>query len=211
LWLVDISTDSDSRNFLKTTDSGSVSVDQALGGARVQHRLPAKRVVLIDDDPTFRMLVRAVLSRIDGVFLCGEAVDGASGIKEIESKQPDLVLVDWLMPGMSGLDMIRDLRQAHNFTRIILCTAHPEHQLPHNLITLGVQGYFDKGSSLAIIESALRAVLNGGIFFASVVGPEPGAYAAMEARQHGKAGLPEALAILPAAHLSPREREVARR
>lgn len=80
-------------------------------------------VLVVDDDPDVAELVRTVLS------IAGHSVqvegDGQRGIAAASALHPDLIVLDWMMPGMTGIDVCRTLRQDRSFddTRIIMLTA----------------------------------------------------------------------------------------
>lgn len=80
-------------------------------------------VLVVDDDPDVAELVRTVLS------IAGHSVqvegDGQRGIAAASALHPDLIVLDWMMPGMTGIDVCRALRQNPSFddTRIIMLTA----------------------------------------------------------------------------------------
>jgi DNA-binding NarL/FixJ family response regulator len=169
-----------------------------------------KRVLVVDDDPTFRAILRAILARFAEVGALDESGDAEGALEKITAMQPDLVVVDWLMPGLSGLDLIRAIRSRSEAkqTRILLCTAHPSQELANDLFTLRVNGYVDKNKSFAVIEAALGSVLNGGLFYASKVGPNVGG--TMTPFPSAAPRLPEAAAIAPSDRLSKRESEIAR-
>jgi len=163
--------------------------------------------LIIDDDPIQRALLRMVISRIEGAELCGESEDANAGLELTLRLQPDVVVVDWLMPGLSGLEFLHLLRAAGGAQKAVFCTGHPTGTLPLDLLRLGVQGYLDKRVSLATLEAALRTVIEGGMFFASKT---PADYTFNKGGEVvRRKALSERLAIVPANRLSAREREVA--
>jgi len=81
------------------------------------------KIVLVDDEPEILTLVRDYLSR-EG-FTVLTAINGNEGIGLIEREKPDLVLLDWMLPGMSGLEMCKRLRETSTIP-IIMLTAKSE-------------------------------------------------------------------------------------
>ncbi|MEI2716622.1 MAG: response regulator [Candidatus Nanopelagicales bacterium] len=81
------------------------------------------QILVVDDEPTVRSLVRDVLELEGHVVI--EAADGPSALEAVNDQQPDLIVLDIMMPGMSGLDVLRTLRQTRsaNDLPIILLTA----------------------------------------------------------------------------------------
>lgn len=73
--------------------------------------MEAIRVLLVEDEPSTRLLFRDCLEGMEGVEVCGEAADGAQGLALILAEAPDLVLLDLVMDGMDGLALLRALRR----------------------------------------------------------------------------------------------------
>jgi CheY-like chemotaxis protein len=69
-----------------------------------------RKILVVDDDPDVRELCRTVLTNEGYEVL--EAVDGPAGISRARQDQPDLVLLDWMMPGLDGMDTLRALKRA---------------------------------------------------------------------------------------------------
>ncbi len=81
------------------------------------------RILIAEDDPSLRSLIRVTLDT--GGFEILEAADGPSALEWVRRAHPDLVFLDWQMPGMSGLDVVRALRADSGTatTRIVMVTA----------------------------------------------------------------------------------------
>lgn len=84
------------------------------------------RVAIIDDEPLARERLAGFLAREEGVVLVGEAGDGPGGLELIRRERPDLILLDIQMPGMSGLELLRELGEKE-IPETIFVTAHSEH------------------------------------------------------------------------------------
>ena len=87
------------------------------------------KVMIVDDEPVFQELVLLVLSmdpQFDVVRIAGT---GEEALSEFESAAPDLVLLDFSMPGMDGLETARRIKQRSPDTKIAMVTAHTEHVL----------------------------------------------------------------------------------
>ena len=70
---------------------------------------PPIRVLVVEDDPSARLLLTAALSALPGLDLCGQAADGLEGLEQVRRLRPDAVLLDLIMPGMDGLSFLRAL------------------------------------------------------------------------------------------------------
>src|ERR1700736_4649143 len=84
------------------------------------------RVVIADDERPARSLLASMLRSFDDVEIVGEAKDGAEAVELIESSRPDLALLDFQMPEVDGLDVVRLLRK-RRLPMIAFVTAHDEH------------------------------------------------------------------------------------
>ena len=80
------------------------------------------RVVIADDEPDVRLLLRIQLER-EGFEIAGEAIDGRSAIATCGQAQPDVVILDLLMPGVNGFEAIPTLRRQHPNVAIVAYTA----------------------------------------------------------------------------------------
>ena len=87
------------------------------------------RTLIVDDEPIARKVLREELELISDVELIGEAADGQVALDKIGSEQPDLVLLDLEMPAMSGLDVVRRLKQSRHVPVIVIVTAYDQHAL----------------------------------------------------------------------------------
>jgi two-component system LytT family response regulator len=87
------------------------------------------KTLIVDDEPIARKVLREELELIDDVEIIGEAADGLAALEKIGSQQPDLVLLDLQMPAMSGLDVVRELKQSKHAPVIVIVTAYDQHAL----------------------------------------------------------------------------------
>jgi DNA-binding NarL/FixJ family response regulator len=157
------------------------------------------RFVLVDDTATFRELLKEALQRRFRPKELHDFADGRAALEHCLADPPDLLIVDLYLRGMDGRDIVGELRRRQLTTRVVVLTAHPEAQLPAELVALGVAGFVDKNSPLEQIDRAVQCVLEGGMFFSATVPPPLPALAAEPA-----------LPRLGADALSEREREVVR-
>lgn len=109
------------------------------------------RALLVDDEPMARDLIRADLGDIDGVTVVGEAADGQAAIDGIRALEPEVLFLDIEMPGVSGLDLVRELDRP---PLVIFVTAHP--QFAVDAFRLDVLDYLTKPVSIERLEEAVR-------------------------------------------------------
>lgn len=122
--------------------------------ARQAEGAAARRVLVVDDEPPFRYLVRQLLKDSPGLEL-SEAVDGEDGLAKIADLSPDVVLLDLQMPGRSGLDVMERLRRdgALDRTAVIVATSSP--------ITPQLKAAFDGASGFLAKHEIARDLLLG--------------------------------------------------
>ena len=114
------------------------------------------KIILVDDEPEILTLVRDYLSR-EG-FTVLTAVNGNEGMELIEQEKPDLVLLDWMLPGMSGLEMCKHLRETSTIP-IIMLTAKSE-EIDRVLgLEFGADDYIVKPFSLRELAARIKTVL----------------------------------------------------
>src|SRR5258708_10692279 len=113
------------------------------------------RVLLADDTPDVRALVRLVLESSGGFEVVAEAADGAEAIRLIESHKPDLAVIDMAMPVMSGLEAIPEMRRLHPPVRIAVLTVLPLHDLCRPAMEAGADPCLGKGSPPAQLVTPL--------------------------------------------------------
>ncbi len=87
------------------------------------------KVIIVDDESLARERLRSLLAKFPGCELVGEAGNGRTAIREIEAREPDVVLLDIRMPDMDGLQVARTLAGMRMPPAIIFTTAFPEHAL----------------------------------------------------------------------------------
>ncbi|MDP1805129.1 MAG: response regulator transcription factor, partial [Acidimicrobiales bacterium] len=114
------------------------------------------RILVVDDDATVRTLLRRMLT-IEG-YEVGEAVDGASALEKVGAWAPDLLLLDIMMPGQDGLDVLEGLRRT-SAVPVILLTAKSEEADRVLGFRFGADDYVVKPFSTAELTARIAAVL----------------------------------------------------
>jgi len=114
------------------------------------------RVLLVEDNEDDRRLVRELLET-DGIRVIGEAPDGAAGVTLALELEPDVILMDLRLPGISGLEATRQIKAALPLTQVITLTAS-EQLLAWDAAKAGVYAYLDKHRAPAMLtEVVLQA------------------------------------------------------
>ena len=100
------------------------------------------KVLIIDDQPGIRRLLAEIL--IEEGYSVITAINGIEGIAKAEEMQPQIILVDMKMPGIDGLETLRELKQRNPHEKVIMMTAYGELDLVNQARELGSVGYVTK-------------------------------------------------------------------
>lgn len=106
---------------------------------------PTVRVLVVDDQPPFRLAARTLVSRTEGFTLVAEAADGDAAVEAFEEHRPDLVLMDVNLPGRDGPSATRDIVRAHPGAVVVLASSYGPDDLPETARTCGAVAYIHKG------------------------------------------------------------------
>jgi len=127
-------------------------------GSEAITKEPARiRVVIVDDHEIVRSGLATFLRVVHDLELVGEAGTGEEGVRLCERVQPDVVLMDMVMPGMDGVAATSALRDKCPHTRVIALTSFPEEDLVQRALVAGATGYLLKNVSSTELASAIRA------------------------------------------------------
>lgn len=118
----------------------------------------------MDDHAFIRRGIRGVLSEETDWTISGEADSGKDALNLTQSLKPDVVLLDVNMPGMTGLEVARTIRETDSITKIVLLTLHDSQELIRNAFKLGVNGYLLKTDAEGELVRAVRVVLGDGVY-----------------------------------------------
>jgi DNA-binding NarL/FixJ family response regulator len=119
-----------------------------------------KCILIADDHQNVRKLIRAFLETETGFEVCGEAVDGLDALQKVASLKPDLIVLDFQMPRMNGLDTARILRQTLPAVPIILFTLHKESIPVAEVSSLGINAVLSKTDGLDLLASHAARLLS---------------------------------------------------
>ena len=119
------------------------------------------RVLIVDDHAVVRSGLSAFLLVYDDLEMVGGAANGAEAIRMCEKFQPDVILMDLVMPGMDGAATTRAIRAQHPDVQVIALTSFKEEELVQNALQAGAIGYLLKNVSADEIAGAIRAAHSG--------------------------------------------------
>ena len=116
------------------------------------------RVVIVDDEPSLRMLLRVYLEEDFSVV---EAEDGLSALERFALDKPDLVVLDLVMKGMYGLDVLSKLRELDPAARVIVLTADIQTSSRELVQSAGASAFINKPATPAAVVEMVQRVLEG--------------------------------------------------
>lgn len=119
------------------------------------------RILLVDDHDMVRRGLAVFLLAYDDLVLVGEATNGAEALEKCAELQPDVVLMDLMMPVMDGITAIRLIRERYPKTQVIALTSFSEEKLVETALQAGAIGYLFKNVSVDELAAAIRAVRVG--------------------------------------------------
>ncbi len=120
------------------------------------------RVMLVDDQNLVRKGVRSLLELSTEIEIVAEAADGAEAIRMLPEVDPDVVLLDMRMPGMSGIELLQTLAKNDAVPPTIILTTFDDDELVLAGIKAGARGYLLKDVSLEDLVEAVKTVADGG-------------------------------------------------
>jgi two-component system nitrate/nitrite response regulator NarL len=158
------------------------------------------RILIVDDHTLFRSGIKALLQRQDDFEVVGEAGDGLEGLKRAKTLQPDVVLLDLHMPGISGRDAVKLLAEEVPACNVLLLTVSEDAEDLIETIRAGARGYLLKNIETDFLLNAIRSAARG----ESVVSPQMTGKLMMGVRM-GKEGVAQED---DKEKLSPREKDI---
>jgi DNA-binding NarL/FixJ family response regulator len=145
-----------------------IAFQQAPGKADIRPSLSGEislvRILVADDNPAIRRCLRGLLDHHDDWLVCDEASNGKEAVERFQQAKPDLIVLDFQMPEMNGLDAARHIVDLSPKTPILMVTIHLSKQLSEEARKVGIQGACAK-SDIGRVVDAVRALLRHETYF----------------------------------------------
>ena len=122
------------------------------------------KILIADDHALLRQGIKRVLNFEDDLEVVGEASEGQEALSRTLVLQPDVLLIDLNMPGLSGIEVTKQLVAARVKTRIIALTVHDSDRYVLEMLRNGALGYILKDVEPTMLIKAIHVVANGGTF-----------------------------------------------
>ena len=119
------------------------------------------RVLIADDHALVRAGIRALVERIDGVVVVGEAGKGSEALELVRQLSPDLILLDITMPDGNGFEVLDQVTKHYPEIRVIVLTVHEAGEYALRAVREGAAGYLPKSAASIELEQAIQTVIRG--------------------------------------------------
>ena len=133
------------------------------------------RIVVCDDHPVYRQGLHALFAEVEGIDVVGEAGTGEEALQLVAAAEPDVVIMDLHLPGLSGVETTQQLVARHPHVGVLVLTMFEDDTSLLAALRAGARGYVVKGADHEEIVGAIRAVARGEVLLGRVVSSRLGA------------------------------------
>ena len=130
------------------------------------------RILLVDDHPVVRQGIKQVLAGAFHPAMVGEAANAEEGLSEVRNTEWDVMVLDLTLPGMSGMDLLKDLRRERPALPVLVLSMHPPDQFARRAMNAGASGYLTKDSAPTELVRAVGEVIAGRLYVNPAVAEE---------------------------------------
>lgn len=128
------------------------------------------KIYIVDDHPLMRKGLAMTIDKEMGFEVCGQAESAEKALHEIINLKPDVAVVDISLPGMNGIELIKNVLHQKPDLKILVVSRHDEELYAERALRAGAKGYLMKLEAADVLISALRKILNGGIYLSDSIG-----------------------------------------
>jgi len=127
------------------------------------------KILIVDDHPLVRSGLAQLIGDCPDLEVCAEAADMAEALKQIDSTDPDLAIIDLSLAGGSGLDLIEHIKSRNRNILMLVASMHDETLYAERVLAAGARGYINKQEAQENIIRAIRQVLNGKVYLSEAM------------------------------------------
>jgi DNA-binding NarL/FixJ family response regulator len=135
-----------------------------MAASEVLRDISPTRILVVDDSQVMRRCLRRLLERHPHWKVYGEAPDGREAVQKAQQVGPDVIVLDFQMPEMNGLDAARSLQEQSPRVPILMVSAHMSPQLAEEARKVGIRGVCAKSDVFCVVE-AVQTLLHNGTYF----------------------------------------------
>ena len=127
------------------------------------------KIIIADDHPLFRRGLKHAIEETNDIAVIGESCNGEDLLSLIRDSKSDIILLDIAMPGKSGLDLLKQLKNEHPKLPILILSVYPEEQYAIRFLKAGASGYLTKESAAEKLAEAIRKIAGGGKYASTAI------------------------------------------
>jgi DNA-binding NarL/FixJ family response regulator len=131
-----------------------------------ERRIPVtkRKILIVDDHPILRKGLALLINQEPDLLVCAEAENAQMALESLERVVPDMAIVDISLPGIDGIELIKELHLRHRDMPVLIVSMHDETLYAERSLRAGARGYVMKQEALEKVLVAIRKVLQGEIF-----------------------------------------------
>lgn len=122
------------------------------------------RVFIVDDHPIIRQGLIQLINQEEDLAVCGDSEDACQALEKVKELQPGIVIADISLKGMSGIDLIKNLKARYPDLPILVLSMHDESLYAERVLRAGARGYIMKQEATGKFLEAIRRILKGEIY-----------------------------------------------
>jgi DNA-binding NarL/FixJ family response regulator len=164
-------------------------------------RAMQSKVLLVEDHTVVRQGLRRLLETAEDIEIVGEAANGKEAVQLARKCAPDIILLDLILPELSGLEAARQIKRAAPHSKIVVLSSYSDEESVRQMVAVGVSGYLPKETAPNELLQAIREVRQGNVFFSTSIARSIFGQAHNSAR-------PGQFVLKGPARLTPRETQV---
>ncbi len=127
------------------------------------------RVLIVDDQTMFRELLARLIVQDPRFEIVGNAGDGRQALESFSTLKPDLVILDLMLPGLNGIDLLRQFLRERPEVRILVISGHPSEEAVRRVLKAGAHGFIEKNATIELLRQSVTQVADGGSYFGPCV------------------------------------------
>jgi len=131
-----------------------------------------KKIYIVDDHPLMRKGMAMTLENSVEFTVCGQSESAEEALSEIPALKPDACVVDISLPGMNGIELVKNLLAQFPEMKILVVSRHDEELYAERAIRAGAKGYVMKLEAGDVLVTAVRQIMNGGIYLSDKIGSQ---------------------------------------
>jgi DNA-binding NarL/FixJ family response regulator len=127
------------------------------------------KILLVEDHTVVRQGLRRLLETVEDIEIVGEAANGKEAVQLARKLAPDIILLDLILPELSGPEAARQIKRAAPNSKIVVLSSYSDEESVRQMVAVGISGYLPKQTAANELLQAIREVRHGNIFFSASI------------------------------------------